>query len=337
MDLSGKLVGLSGATGFIGGHLVRRLLGEGCRVRALVRDSARAEKLASLGVQLVSGDLTDAGGLAAAFAGCDIVYHAAAYVGEAGDRDAVWAVNVHGTEHMIQAAHEAGVQRFIHLSSCAVYGSPQVLGIDEETPIRLKGEIYHDSKVAADAAVQRAVVDLALPAVIARPSQVYGPGSTQFTVRPVQLIRAGRMVLIDGGRHYCKPVYIDDLIDGLIACAEAEAALGEAINFTDNEPVTWRIFFGAYGRMCGVESFRSIPYPLAWLLALAYEVSARLRGRKASFNRRAIAALRSINSFSNRKAERLLGWTPQIDLSEGMRRTEVWLREAGHLPASPSA
>jgi nucleoside-diphosphate-sugar epimerase len=139
------------------------------------------------------------------------------------------------------------------------------------------------------------------------------------------------MVLIDGGRHLCKPIYIDNLVDGLILCAEVEAAVGEAINLTDDEPVPWRDFFGAYGRMLDVDSFPSAPYPVAWLIGLYHELKAGLQGKKARLNRGAVNALRSDNSFSNQKARALLGWEPKVDLNEGMKQTEAWLRAAGYL------
>jgi nucleoside-diphosphate-sugar epimerase len=117
----------------------------------------------------------------------------------------------------------------------------------------------------------------------------------------------------------------------LILCAKVEAAVGEAINLTDGKPVPWRDFFGAYGRMLNVDSFPSAPYRVAWLIGLYNEVKARLRGKKASLNRGAVNALRSDNSFSNQKARALLGWEPKVDLNEGMKQTEAWLRAEGYL------
>jgi nucleoside-diphosphate-sugar epimerase len=287
--------------------------------------------LAELGAQIIPGDITDPASFKEALSGCQVVYHAAGWVSEEGGSQTAWAVNVAGTHHLVDAALAAGVERFIHISTCGVYGSPQAFDIDETTSAKVTGNPYKDTKVAAEEIVFAAYKDHGLPVVVARPSQVYGPGSLQFTIRPVNIIKSGNMILVDGGRHLCKPVYIDNLVDGLILCAVSPAAVGEAINLTDGEPVTWRDFFGAYGRMLGVPSFPSVPYPAAWIFALTLETRAHFKGSKAKLTRDTIQSLRSKNSFSNRKAREILGWQPSVDLTAGMRKTELWLRAQGYL------
>jgi nucleoside-diphosphate-sugar epimerase len=332
MNLSGKWALITGATGYIGGRLAERLVQEeGVHVRALVRTLNKTQALANLGCEIVQGDITEPASLRAAAEHCQIIFHAAAWVSEQGAKDEVWAVNVGGTQHVVDAALAAPIQRLVHVSSCAVYGSRQTFNIDETTPTRLSGNVYADSKVAAEEVVLRAYRQHNLPIVLARASQVYGLGSPQFTLRPIEMIRKGKMMLIDGGRHLCKPVYIDNLIDGLILCAKVEAAIGEAFNFSDGAPVPWHDFFGAYATMLGKTKLASVPYRVAWLAAIGLELQARMTGKQASLNRRAIKSLRSDNSFSNRKARDVLGWNPNVNLQEGMRRTEEWLRRAGYL------
>jgi nucleoside-diphosphate-sugar epimerase len=331
MDLKGKKALVTGATGFIGGRLAERLVTEGIQVRALARTPANGQWLAGLGVELAPGDITDPASLRTAIAGCQLVFHAEAWVSEGGTKAEVWAVNVTGTQNMVDAALAERIERFVHLSSCAVYGSLQQPNIDENTPTRMRGNLYGDSKVAAEDVVFRAYRAQGLPVVIARASQVYGPRSRQYTIRQIEIIKAGKMVLIDKGRHLCKPIYIDNLIDGLILCAQVEAAVGEAINFTDNVPVPWREFYGAYGRMLGINSFPSVPFALAWLIGYYNEIIARLQGKKASLNRGVLKTHRSSNSFSNQKARELLGWEPNVDLAQGMMLTEAWLRAEGYL------
>jgi nucleoside-diphosphate-sugar epimerase len=333
MDLNGRRALITGATGFIGSRLATRLaVEEGMNVRALIRDPQQGRSLNKLGIEAVPGDVTDLASLKTVLPGCQVVYHAAAWVSERGTRDEVWAVNVTGTQNVVSASLTAGdVERFIHLSSCAVYGSPQEFNIDERFPTRTCGNLYADSKVAAEEIVFRAYRQRELPVVSARASQVYGPGSKQFTIRPVEVIKSGKMLLVDGGRHLCKPIYIDNLIDGLILCAKIDTVVGEAINLTDGKPIPWRDFFGAYGRMQNTESFPSIPFALARILAYFNEIKAALQGRSTSFNRKTVKALHSSNSFSNQKARDLLGWQPKIDFDEGMQRTETWLRATGYL------
>lgn len=331
MEIRGKRALVTGATGFIGSHLAKRLVAEGVQVRALVRQPEKGRQLAGRGIEPVQGDITVPATLAPAMQDCHIVFHAAAWVGEGGSKANVWTVNVEGTQNVVEAAAAAGVVRFIHLSSCAVYGSLQKFNVDETTPTRKRGNLYGDSKVAAEEVVFRAYREHGLPVVVARASQVYGPGSYQFTIRPVELIKSGKMVLIDGGRYLCKPIFIDNLVDGLILCAQSEAAIGEAFNLADDTPIPWRDFFGAYGRMLNTPSFPAVPFALAWLVALYHEIRAAIKGQKASLNRGAVKALRSSNSFSNQKARQLLGWEPRVDFSEGMQLTQAWLRAKGYL------
>jgi nucleoside-diphosphate-sugar epimerase len=120
-------------------------------------------------------------------------------------------------------------------------------------------------------------------------------------------------------------------VDGLILCAQVDPAIGQAINLTDGPPITWRDFFGAYGHMLNIDSFPSVPFALAWVVAFFNEIKAMARGKRASLNRRVVKSLRSCNSFSNQKARTLLGWEPKIDFTEGMRRTENWLRAEGYI------
>lgn len=325
---------ITGATGLIGSHLTRRFIEEGFQVRALVRDPGKAGWLKDIGAEIIKGDITDAESLIPAVEGCQHVFHGAAWVSERGKKEEIWKANVQGTQNMVNAAVAARVQRFIHISSCAVYGSKQVFNIDESFPTHRSGRFYWDSKIEAEEVVQHAYRQHNLPMVIARVSQVYGPGSYQFTIRPVEVIKSGKMILIDGGRHMCKPVFIANLIDSLMLCASNDQAIGEAINLTDGYPVPWREFFGAYGRMLGKQSFPSLPYSLAWTAALFFEMQAGITGKKASFTRSAVNSLRSSNSFSNEKAKKILKWEPQINFEQGMQQTETWLNQMGYIPKS---
>jgi nucleoside-diphosphate-sugar epimerase len=326
-----RTVLISGATGYIGSALARRLLSTGgVRVRAMARDASRGKALAELGAQIVVADVTHPETLGPAFHGVAAVYHAAGWADERGRPEEVRETNVGGTQHMVEAALQAGVGRFVHLSSCAVYGSLQALNIDEHTPLRTGASLYHDSKVEAETVVWEAG-RRGLPVTIARPSQVYGPGSKQFTLRPVRTLQKGQLFLIDGGRHFFKPIYIDNLVDALVLLGEHPAAIGEAFNLTDGIAIPWRSLFGAYANMLGGRRLRSLSFPIAWTAAGALELVGVIQGRPASVTRRAVGSLRSINSFSNLKARRMLGWSPRISFEDGLRLTHDWLDAQGLL------
>ena len=138
MELRDKRVFITGVTGFIGGRLAGRLVAEeGVQVRGLARTPAKGQWLADRGVEIVPGDITNPASLAEAMADCQLIFHTAAWVNEKGTQADVWTVNVDGTRNVVEAALAAGAERFIHLSSCSVYGSLQQYNIDENTPARL--------------------------------------------------------------------------------------------------------------------------------------------------------------------------------------------------------
>src|SRR5712692_3793945 len=186
MELAHQKVLVTGATGFIGGHVTERLVGERrAEVRALVRDPAKAQGLAKLGVEVVAGDLTDLASLERAVNGCSAVIHAAAQVSSVPSRAAFELSNVAGTDNLLRAAAAARVARFVHLSSIAVFGLATSGEVDDQRRRERSGDPYCDTKCDAEELAFRAHREGRLPVTILRPSAVYGPGSTHWSVVPI--------------------------------------------------------------------------------------------------------------------------------------------------------
>jgi len=317
---------ITGVTGFMGSHLAERLLAEGVAVRGLARRPASAAFLARQGAEIVPGDLAERVGLEEAVRDCQAVLHTAAWTGgpDAGERQA-WTINVAATGWLLQAAQNAGVQRFIYFSSVAVYGLNSAPLIDESAPTPPVGQLYPDSKIAAETLVAAAQAD-GLPTTIIRPASTYGPRGTAWTTGPVEQIQAGRLVLLGEDRGLVNPGYIDNVVDGVLLALRSPAAVGETFNLCDGTAITYREFYGRYAAMLGRE--RLPVYP-AWLARGAVSPPGRwlrrLLGRPVpgpwSYHFRF-----NPSRFSIAKAQRLLGYAPAIDLDEGMRRTEQWLR-----------
>ena len=215
-----------------------------------------------------------------ATAGCRAVVHAAAWTGgpelspEAGYR-----VNVEGTRNVLAAAEAAGVERFIYISSVAVYGVNSAPLVDESMPTPPVGQAYSDSKIAAEALVRSS----GLPYVIIRPASTYGPRGTAWTVGPIETIKQGRLVLLGRDTGLVTPGYIDNVVDGLMLTLTHPAALGQAFNLCDDRAVTFREFYLAYARMLGKESLPTVP---GWFARFARSgpgrLARRLAGRPAS-------------------------------------------------------
>jgi nucleoside-diphosphate-sugar epimerase len=333
MEIRGLSALVTGASGFIGGRLADRLATEeGVRVRAMVRHSKKAERLRKLPLEVVQADLLDLESLRDAIDGCDLVFHCAALVRETGDRDEFYRINVKGTENILNVARDKGVKKFIHFSSVAVYGMNPPDQADETTPCQPCGNLYCDTKLAAEKAVWAAHQEAGLPVVVIRPANVYGPYSNPWTLRPIKLVNSGQMMLINGGTGLCNYVYIDNLVDATLAATKRDKSVGEVYLVSDGRAVIWKEFFGYYGTMAGKPNIRSVPKWLGKAIALGMEVTSKLDGKPPKLTREAVGFLTRKARFSTEKARRELGYQPRISLEEGMKLTEQWLREAGYLP-----
>lgn len=320
--LAGKRILVTGATGFIGGHLARRLHAEGAHVLALARTPSKGRPLAELGIEVVQSDITNHGRMTKILGqDMQIVMHLAAWRGLRGKplRD-VEHINVTATRHLAQVAAEAGVERFIFTSSIAVYGIRGDADVDETTPIKPYRDLYGDSKIGAERALRQVAEETGLVYVILRPGQVYGPGSSLWTTRLVMEAKKGQLPFINSGRGSVHPIYVDNLVDLLLLCALHPDAVGQTFNAADDGPVTWADFFGAYMRMVPTE--RAIHLPL-W----AARLGALLANPFTRYNLRYLVEyMCGQGEISNRKAKDLLGWSPRVSLEEGMSRCQEWLR-----------
>lgn len=230
---------VTGATGFIGARLCEQLsLDYRVPYRALVRNYARAGRIARLGAELVPGDMLDAASLARAAEGCDAVVHLA----HSDDSTAAKE-----TALLVKACRH--VRRFVHISSMAVHGpAPAQAVVTEDAPIRRWGEAYSDAKAAAEAVVLDAARRGALSAVALRPTIVYGPYSG-FVTPIVADARQGHVSLVDGGRGVCNAVYVDDVCDAIMAALRRDDASGQAFLVNGDSRLTWSEFIATFADM----------------------------------------------------------------------------------------
>ena len=332
MEIRGLSALVTVASGFIGGRLAERLAAEeGVRVRAMVRNPTKAERLRELQLEIVQADLRDLSSLRKAIDGCDLVFHCAALGRETGDRNEFYRTNVQGTENILKVSSDTRVKRFIHFSSVAVYGMNPPDGSDETTPYQPCGNLYCDTKIASEKVVWTAHNEARLPAVVIRPANVYGPRSNPWTVRLIKLINSGQMILINGGTGINNCVYIDNLLDATLAATKRDESVGQVYLISDGVPATWKEFFGYYAQMAGRPYIRSVPQWLAKVIALGMEITSKFSGRPPKITREAVRYLTRQAHFSIVKAAREVGYQPRFSLEEGMKLTEQWLREAGYL------
>lgn len=326
--LQNRRVLVTGATGFIGSRLVERLLHEeGAIVTGTGRALHKIAPLEAAGARLVSADLLDTEAMRQAVIGQEIILHVGAWLRAHGDEAQAYATNVTATETLLQLAAQAGVRRFIFVSSMNAYGPSPHKIIDEDKPLNTTlRDIYGKTKAIADLRVRQMGPELGIEVVVVRPGMVYGPQAYSWTVEMVKVLRKGLPVIFGDGSGLAAPVYVENLIDGMLLTAVHPAAANQAFNFCD-PPVDWHTFFGYYATMCG-HSPRRIPLWAAHLLAWTSET---FRGLNLPLTRERLQFYTMQAAYPTTKAEQLLGYQQRVSLDEGMRQAEAWLRAEGHL------
>lgn len=309
---------VTGATSLIGAAVVDRLEARGDTVTVLQRRSVgRARE--------VLGDITDPTVVAGAVEGQDAVVHLAAKVGVTGSWDEYRHVNVVGTETVVSAARQAGVTRFVHVSSPSVAhgGEPLVgVGAGPADPEATRGH-YSTSKALAERhALAQASPSFALVAI--RPHLVWGPGDTQLVGRIVERARQGRLATIGSGAALIDTTYIDNAADALVAAVDhAPAASGEALVVSNGEPrpiaeILERIVAAAGLPMPGLR----VPTRVAFTAGLLIEKVWERTGRTDDPPMTSFLAeqLSTAHWFDQSRTREVLHWTPAVSLEEGFER-----------------
>jgi nucleoside-diphosphate-sugar epimerase len=325
---------VTGATGFIGGHLARHLLDRGHPARAMVR--RENPNLAQAGIELTRGDITDQDAARAAVEGVDAVFHLAAQRDVWGTPESVYhKVNVEGTLNLLRASATAGVQRFVFCSSVGVARYPGNLKADETLPhVQASSQTsYHDTKAQAEQAVMAAARTGEVPALIVRPVITYGPGDrTGMITQLLERLANGRFLLVGDGHNHVDLAYIDDMIDGMVLAWE-RGTVGRAYILSGPQPVTMHEVLAAAHAALGQEgpSRFYLPAGLAYFLAGWAERVWGAWGGRPPVTRDAVATLAVDRGFSHARANQDLGYQPQVSYKDGLQRTADWMRSTGAL------
>ncbi|HLF00867.1 MAG TPA: NAD-dependent epimerase/dehydratase family protein [Anaerolineales bacterium] len=322
------MIFVTGATGFLGHHLIPALTQTGHPVRALVRPTSRADFLKQYNVEIVTGDLLNRDSLIAAMKGCKSVIHAGGLFRLWGEQKMFEAVNVQGTAHMLEAALRVGIQRFVQVSSVAVIGAPVNGGvIDEAYPCK-PDDFYQRSKYDAENMVRMFAVSTRFPAVIVRPGAYYGPWghyawNRLFFEDPMRGLR----IQVHKGRRLTFPVFVPDVAQGVIAALE-RGQLGETYNLS-GDPITHTEANAVISKLLGISPWR-LNCPAGLMLWLANQM-ARLaeETHREPYYPLALAKYVFYDwNVSSAKARQELAWK-STPFEDGARQTVEWYRETG--------
>jgi nucleoside-diphosphate-sugar epimerase len=320
MNVKRERVLVTGASGFIGGHVCAALVAQGMRVRAMVRQTSDVAHLESLGVELAHGDVTDAASMQRACVGVDLIVHCAAAVGSFGEWAHFYETGVLGTQRLLDAAVEAGVRRFVHISSIAAYGlRDHGRPVDEDTPFDEHPQAWNHyvrEKVASEHLVWRAHAEKRIQVTCIRPSVVIGARDRNAIPRLVELLRLPIVALPGGPDLHFPVVTIEDCVDLIVRAVNDERAIGRAYNAAGEQPIRVADFFGFVAKHAGLPAPR-LYLPTAALLPMvgALEAAWKLLRKSGEpvATRIAIVVSGYDYAIDCGRAQRELGWRARGD------------------------
>ena len=322
---------VTGATGFTGGHLARTLARRGYAVRGLARLPAQADDLQAAGIEPVIGSLGDRSALARAVKDVDVVYHIAAVYREAGIPKATYrAVNAEAVGHLIEAAASAGVRRLVHCSTVGVHGDIEHPPANEDAPLR-PGDIYQVTKVEGEQIARDAAARTGLQVTIARPSGIYGPGDRRL-LKLFRGIARRRFVVLGSGNIFYHLTYIDDLVEGFRLCGESAAAANRTYILAGGEVTTLNELIRLIAAEARVAPPKlKLPVWPFWVAGAACEAMCVPLGIEPPIYRRRVDFFTKSRAFDISRARAEIGYSPQVGLTDGIRRTLSWYKERGWL------
>ncbi len=315
---------VTGATGFIGGHLVDHLLNNGFSVRCLARSEKKADKLSAAGIEVVIGDISVLDDLKGICDGMDYVFHAAAMVNDWGIWDDFAKNTVLGSQNVLRAALQSNVGRFVHISSVDVYdrkymhqdlppANEKTLQVHDNWPY-----YYARAKMLAEREVMY-FAKLGLLTSIIRPATVYGPGDQTIMPRVIEFLREQPM-LVSNYNPVVGLIYIDDLVHLCLKAAESQTSVGRAYNASSDEDIS---LIKLVHCIC---STMNIAYPKLqlpyWLLSFAvkvFETYGRITKTEPMLTQGGLEFFTLDQRFDISKAQRDLDWHPEVSFTDGFQ------------------
>lgn len=323
---------VSGATGFLGGRIIAKLLDEGHEVVGVVRSTSNTEGLPKA-VEIKEADLFDISSLEDAVQGVDAVIHLAAYFNfYPADEELMFKVNVEGTKNIMNACVGTSIERFIYCSTTETIGAVRFPPGTEDTELR-PNYSYGESKVLAEQAIREITADTGLAHIILRPTGVMGEGDLYVMYEVALELYNGKVFALprdlSAGIMF---THVDDVVSGFIAALNPMAALNNTIILCPDEAISWEEFVDIMTTALGVKPPRlRVP---GFLAKFGMALLSPFKNRKKMtffWHPKSVDMILAQHVYSNEKAKRLLGWAPQVTMLEGYQRAIKWYFEQGLL------
>ncbi len=323
-----KIALVTGINGFIGSNLAERLLNEGWKVRGLVRKTSDLKFLKGLDIEYYYGDITEPNTLDEPMKGVYQVFHVAALSSDWGHYEKFYKINVEGTLNVAKAAHKASVERMVYISTVAMYGFGR-LNVKESDEKLHTDFPYCQTKRLAEEKVMEFVKESGLRLTAVKPGNVYGVKDHTFIEKYLDALESGKAGYVDGGKRKTCPVYVENLVDGIMLASQKEEAIGETFFITDGMDITWKEFTDKLADEMNLKRpTSSFPFFLAYAVAFVMEfIYTALDTKEPPI----LTRYRIFNggkdyTFSIEKARKNLGYEPKIQFEEAIKRTVNWYR-----------
>ena len=319
---------ITGATGFLGGALARRLKNMDWDVTALGRNSSELKKLEAQGIRAVQANLEDSQAIINACKDQDIVFHSGALASDWGRAEVFYNSNVLGTQNVIRGCQEHHVKRLVHVSTPSIYfGFEPRINVKESDPLPAPVTEYARTKRLAEGEVDKAFAD-GLPAVTTRPRAIFGPGDQTILPRLIDRLQRGILRVIGDGQNVADLSYVENVVDALLLCAESpNNTLGKKYNITNGEPIQmWSMIEKLCERLDLKFPTQRLPYPfvdtVAGMMEFIYKI---LPGQpEPPLTRYSVAMISISTTLDISAAKKDLGYQPRVSIEEGFEEFVKW-------------
>ncbi|MFW9927316.1 MAG: NAD-dependent epimerase/dehydratase family protein [Candidatus Thorarchaeota archaeon] len=323
---------VTGATGFLGGRVLSRLLEDEHKVIALVRSTSNNEGLPK-NIEIKEADLFDISSLEKVVQGVDAVFHFAAYFNfYPSDEELMFKVNIEGTRNLMNACVGTGVERFIYCSTAETMGAIRFPPANEDTELR-PDYSYGESKILAEQAIRDITADTGLAHIILRPTGVMGEGDLYVMFEIAQELYNGKVFALPNNLSArFMYTHIDDVVSGFICALTSKAALNNTIILCPDEALSWGELLDIFTTELGVGLPRlRVP---KFLAKFGMAILSPFKNRKKMtffWHTKSIDMIYANRVYSNEKAKKQLGWSPKVTMAEGFQRATKWYLEQGLL------